>query len=75
MSATDFVHLILYAVVEKKSLNDEHLNMQSFIRYIILSKSIRNQLIKFNSTSISLCSQRDELQGKRKINELYDKST
>lgn len=74
MSATDFVHLILYTVVEK-SLNDENLNMQSFIRYIIISNSIRNQLIKLNSTSISLYSQRDELEGKRKINELYTRST
>lgn len=74
MSATDFVHLILYTVVEK-SLNDENLNMQSFIRYIIISNSIRNQLIKLNSTSISLYSQRDELEGKRKINELYARST
>lgn len=74
MSATDFVHLILYTVVEK-TLSDEHLNMQSFIRYIILSNSTRNQLIKFNSTSVALYSQRDELEGKCKINELYDKST
>lgn len=73
VSATDFVHLILYTV--EKSLNDENLNMQSFIRYIILSNSIRNQLIKVNSTNISLYSQTDELRDKCKINELYNKST
>lgn len=72
-SATDFVHLILYTV--EKSLNDENLNMQSFISYIILSNLIRNQLIKVNSTNISLYSQTDELRNKCKINELYDKST
>lgn len=49
--------------------------MQSFIQYVILSNSIRNQLIKVNSTNISLYSQTDELEDKCKINELYDKST
>lgn len=58
VSVTCFVYLILYIV--KNSLNDENLNMQSFIQYIILSNWIRNQLIKINNTNTSLYSQMNE---------------